>query len=71
MRNVLYGRFQIVKDLRRKRAQCIQTEIQYLYVGRVLVEYAISENLLSEEGRSAAENFLKEYDIQRKKQTTI
>lgn len=58
---------EIVKDLRKKRAQCIQTEVQYLYVGRVLVEFAISENLLTEDARSAAENFLKEYDLQRKR----
>uniref|UniRef100_A0A915AY19 Protein-tyrosine phosphatase n=1 Tax=Parascaris univalens TaxID=6257 RepID=A0A915AY19_PARUN len=53
----------LIKDLRKKRAQCIQTEIQYLYVGRVLVEYALSSGeQLSADARQAAENFLTEYD---------
>ncbi|VDN55054.1 unnamed protein product [Dracunculus medinensis] len=53
----------IVEDLRRKRAQCIQNEVQYLYVGRVLVEYAlVSEENLPIDVRHCAEEFLKEYD---------
>lgn len=52
-----------MEDLRRKRAQCIQNEVQYLYVGRVLVEYAlVSEENLPIDVRHCAEEFLKEYD---------
>ncbi|TKR77207.1 hypothetical protein L596_018221 [Steinernema carpocapsae] len=32
----------IVRELRAQRALCIQTEVQYLYVNRVLVEWALS-----------------------------
>lgn len=63
--------FKIVKDLRKQRAQCIQTEVQYLYFGRVLVEYAVSQNLLKDDAKSAADNFLKEYDSQRKEQMIL
>lgn len=60
--------FQLVKDLRKKRAQCIQTEIQYLYLSRVLTEYALSSGEpLSDDVRRAAESFLKEYDSKIKK----
>ncbi|VDM10050.1 unnamed protein product [Wuchereria bancrofti] len=58
----------LVKDLRKKRAQCIQTEIQYLYLSRVLTEYALSSGEpLSDDVRRAAESFLKEYDSKIKK----
>lgn len=58
----------IVKDLRKKRAQCIQTEIQYLYLSRVLTEYALSSGeQLSDVVHQAAESFLKEYDSKIKK----
>ncbi|OZC09527.1 hypothetical protein X798_03484 [Onchocerca flexuosa] len=53
----------LVRDLRKKRAQCIQTEIQYLYLSRVLTEYALSSGEpLSDDVRRTAESFLKEYD---------
>lgn len=59
---------QLVRDLRKKRAQCIQTEIQYLYLSRVLTEYALSSGEpLSNDVRRAAESFLKEYDSKIKK----
>uniref|UniRef100_A0A0N5AYB3 Protein-tyrosine phosphatase n=1 Tax=Syphacia muris TaxID=451379 RepID=A0A0N5AYB3_9BILA len=63
---------EIVKDLRKQRAQCIQTEVQYLYVGRVLVEYVLSrKEKLPDDTRQAAEDFLKEYDLLRKKQVDM
>ncbi|VDN02054.1 unnamed protein product [Thelazia callipaeda] len=53
----------LLRDLRKKRAQCIQTEIQYLYLSRVLTEYALSSGEpLSDDIRRVAESFLKEYD---------
>ncbi|MFH4975482.1 hypothetical protein AB6A40_002191 [Gnathostoma spinigerum] len=58
----------LVKDLRRKRAQCIQTEVQYLYLCRVLVEYALqSSEKLPNDIRNKAAAFLKEYDMKCKK----
>lgn len=65
---IITKKFQIVKDLRKKRAQCIQTEIQYLYLSRVLTEYALSSGeQLTSDIRHAAESFLKEYDSKIKK----
>ncbi|CAJ0578976.1 unnamed protein product, partial [Mesorhabditis spiculigera] len=53
---------QIVRELRRQRAQSIQTEVQYLYICRVIVEYAFKHAGLSKKARIAGQSFLADYD---------
>uniref|UniRef100_A0A1I8ACJ7 Protein-tyrosine phosphatase n=1 Tax=Steinernema glaseri TaxID=37863 RepID=A0A1I8ACJ7_9BILA len=52
----------IVRELRSQRALCIQTEVQYLYVNRVLVEWALSLPKLDAEVADAAKKFIEDYD---------
>ncbi|CAD6190425.1 unnamed protein product [Caenorhabditis auriculariae] len=52
----------IAVELRKQRAQCIQTEIQYLYIHRVMVAFAAGENGISQKARDAANAFLNFYD---------
>ena len=59
---------QITKDLRKSRAQCVQTEVQYLYIHRVMVAHAMVESSqLSDKAKKAGEKFLLEYDNKMKK----
>ncbi|CAI5444737.1 unnamed protein product [Caenorhabditis angaria] len=51
----------IAIELRKQRAQCIQTEIQYLYIHRVMIAFS-REIGISEKARISAESFLKSYD---------
>lgn len=53
---------EIAMELRKQRAQCIQTEIQYLYIHRVMMAFARGENGISEKACTAADSFLKSYD---------
>uniref|UniRef100_A0A8R1EII0 Protein-tyrosine-phosphatase n=1 Tax=Caenorhabditis japonica TaxID=281687 RepID=A0A8R1EII0_CAEJA len=53
---------EITQELRNQRAQCIQTEIQYLYIHRVMIAFARGENGISEKAQTAADAFLKSYD---------
>ncbi|CAB3402205.1 unnamed protein product [Caenorhabditis bovis] len=52
----------IALELRKQRAQCIQTEVQYLYIHRVMVAFARGENGISADAQTAADNFLRSYD---------
>lgn len=54
----------IVEELRKQRAHCIQTEVQYLYIHRVLVAFAAKEAGISQKAKDAAESFLEAYDRQ-------
>ncbi|CAJ0599959.1 unnamed protein product [Cylicocyclus nassatus] len=58
---------QIGRELRCSRAQCIQTEVQYLYIHRVMIENALLHINLDESARTAGNRFLKEYDNKMKK----
>lgn len=53
---------EIAMELRKQRAQCIQTEIQYLYIHRVMMAFARGEIGISEKAITAADSFLKSYD---------
>ncbi|KAK0416389.1 hypothetical protein QR680_012456 [Steinernema hermaphroditum] len=52
----------IVRELRSQRALCVQTEVQYLYVNRVLVEWALSLPKLDAGVAVAAKQFIEDYD---------
>ncbi|KHJ93422.1 Protein-tyrosine phosphatase [Oesophagostomum dentatum] len=52
---------QIARELRCSRAQCIQTEVQYLYIHRVMIENALL-HIKDESAKTAGNKFLKEYD---------
>ncbi|CCD67071.1 Protein-tyrosine phosphatase [Caenorhabditis elegans] len=58
---------EIITELRKQRAQCIQTEIQYLYIHRVMIAFARGETDVSEKALAAADAFLKSYDEHLKK----
>ncbi|UMM21333.1 hypothetical protein L5515_003057 [Caenorhabditis briggsae] len=53
---------EIANELRKQRAQCIQTEIQYLYIHRVMIAFARGEAEISDKACAAADAFLKNYD---------
>ena len=58
---------QIAMELRKQRAQCIQTEIQYLYIHRVMIAFARGEAEISEKAGASADAFLKAYDAHLKR----
>ncbi|PIO70018.1 Protein-tyrosine phosphatase, partial [Teladorsagia circumcincta] len=58
---------QIARELRCARAQCIQTEVQYLYIHRVMIENALLHINLNESTRTTGQRFLKEYDDKMRK----
>ncbi|PIO67751.1 Protein-tyrosine phosphatase [Teladorsagia circumcincta] len=59
--------FKIARELRCARAQCIQTEVQYLYIHRVMIENALLHINLNESTRTTGQRFLKEYDDKMRK----
>ncbi|KAK6029557.1 Protein-tyrosine phosphatase, partial [Ostertagia ostertagi] len=58
---------QIARELRCARAQCIQTEVQYLYIHRVMIENALLHINLNESTRTTGQRFLREYDDKMRK----
>ncbi|KAF1763239.1 hypothetical protein GCK72_011505 [Caenorhabditis remanei] len=58
---------EIAMELRKQRAQCIQTEIQYLYIHRVMIAFARGEAEISEKAGASADAFLKAYDAHLKR----
>ncbi|VDO47766.1 unnamed protein product [Haemonchus placei] len=58
---------QIARELRCARAQCIQTEVQYLYIHRVMIENALLHINLNESTRATGQRFLREYDDKMRK----
>ncbi|RCN42233.1 Protein-tyrosine phosphatase [Ancylostoma caninum] len=58
---------QIARELRCARAQCIQTEVQYLYIHRVMIENALLHINLDESTRTTGHKFLQEYDNKMRK----
>ncbi|VDL74157.1 unnamed protein product [Nippostrongylus brasiliensis] len=58
---------QIARELRCARAQCIQTEVQYLYIHRVMIENAMLHINLSDATRTTGQRFLREYDDKMRK----
>lgn len=57
----------IARELRCARAQCIQTEVQYLYIHRVMIENALLHINLNESTRATGQRFLREYDDKMRK----
>ncbi|CAI4228939.1 unnamed protein product [Auanema sp. JU1783] len=55
---------QITEDLRKSRCQCVQNEMQYLYVHRILIEYAIQymNTEKTKKGKEACFRFLEDYN---------
>lgn len=58
---------QIARELRCARAQCIQTEVQYLYIHRVMIENALLHINLDESTRTTGHKFLQDYDNKMRK----
>ncbi|KAJ1347728.1 hypothetical protein KIN20_002861 [Parelaphostrongylus tenuis] len=58
---------QIGRELRCARAQCIQTEVQYLYIHRVMIENALLHINLDESIRTTGQKFLRDYDSKMRK----
>ncbi|VDM56835.1 unnamed protein product [Angiostrongylus costaricensis] len=58
---------QIARELRCARAQCIQTEVQYLYIHRVMIENALLHINLDESTRITGQKFLRGYDKKMRK----
>ncbi|KJH46889.1 Protein-tyrosine phosphatase [Dictyocaulus viviparus] len=52
----------IARELRCARAQCIQTQVQYLYIHRVMIENALMHINLDESTKATGKKFLQDYD---------
>ncbi|CEF68214.1 Protein-tyrosine phosphatase, receptor/non-receptor type domain and Protein-tyrosine/Dual specificity phosphatase domain and Protein-tyrosine phosphatase, catalytic domain-containing protein [Strongyloides ratti] len=54
--------YDTVMDLRRQRAGAVQTEIQYIYLHKIIIDYCLIINVFSEARKSSAIKFIEKYN---------
>uniref|UniRef100_A0A0K0EDM2 Tyrosine-protein phosphatase domain-containing protein n=1 Tax=Strongyloides stercoralis TaxID=6248 RepID=A0A0K0EDM2_STRER len=55
--------YNTVMDLRKQRAGAVQTEIQYIYLHKIIVDYCLIINIFSTARKAIAIKFIEEYNL--------